>query len=210
MKDFAQRYFDLLNGEFSSINLTRINSFDEFYNKQIVDSIEPLTAIPTFKEDILKKGVVVDIGFGGGFPILPLAYLLPDIKFIGFEARRKKADVVSEIAKRLGIDNVMLCHNRVEEINFDLDCVVTFKAVGTVDKFLRLIKGDGSIGAYFYKGPSFDIDELPSVVSIKNWTLNLNKIYEVPGTEERKIVSFKNVPRGTFDKKNLVKLSKFI
>jgi hypothetical protein len=58
--------------------------------KQILDSIIPYQESKLFQDQVKKTGVVVDVGFGGGFPILPLAKLLPDVTFIGVESKRKK------------------------------------------------------------------------------------------------------------------------
>src|SRR3954466_10046639 len=106
MKDFSQKYLDLLTGEFAGINLTRNESPEEFYNKQIMDSVLPQEHSDVFKKVLDKTKILVDIGFGGGFPILPLAQANPDKKFYGFDARAKKAQVVSKIAQKLELKNV--------------------------------------------------------------------------------------------------------
>ncbi|OUR92939.1 hypothetical protein A9Q84_20740 [Halobacteriovorax marinus] len=213
MKEFAQKYLDLLTGEYSGINLTRITTFEEFYSKQIVDSILPLEASKIFKDAIEKTSVVVDVGFGGGFPILPLAFLYPEKKFVGFEARAKKAKVVQEIAEKLGLKNVKCYHHRVETIKMNLPVVVTFKAVGTVEDFapkLNFTK-DSSL-AFFYKGPSFyEKENIESVE--KNWKIIEECFYDLEGTEGRMLIGLKNkiVPRRTKKEwKNLVNLSDLI
>ena len=99
MDDFSKRYFDLLNGEYAGINLTRITDENEFYSKQILDSVEPLRQSKIFNESINKSKLHIDVGFGGGFPLLPLAKSLPSIKFIGFEARAKKVRVENSFFK---------------------------------------------------------------------------------------------------------------
>ena len=66
MKNFSQKYLDLLTGEFAGINLTRIESPDEFFNKQIMDSVLPETHSEIFKKALEKTGLLIDIGFGGG------------------------------------------------------------------------------------------------------------------------------------------------
>ncbi len=213
MKEFAKKYHDLLTGEYKGINLTRITTFDEFYQKQIVDSVLPLEVSNVFKKSIESTKVVVDIGFGGGFPILPLAYLYPDKKFVGFEARAKKAKVVQEIAEKLGLKNVKCYHHRVETVNIDVPVVITFKAVGTIEKFLPLIKYREQTTVFFYKGPSFyELEELEPVE--KKWKVVEELFYDLEGTDGRTLIGLKNktVPRGTLKKeiKNLVNLSQLI
>jgi 16S rRNA (guanine527-N7)-methyltransferase len=213
MKEFAIKYHELLTGEYKGINLTRITSFDDFYQKQIVDSVLPLTESKVFKESIETNKAVVDVGFGGGFPILPLAHLYPDKKFVGFEARAKKAKVVQEIAQKLGLKNVKCYHHRIETVNIDVPCVITFKAVGTIEEFLPKIKYRELVSVFFYKGPSFyELEELESVV--KKWKIIEEMFYDLEGTDGRTLIGLQNktVPRGTLKKeiKDLVNLSQLI
>jgi 16S rRNA (guanine527-N7)-methyltransferase len=212
MLDFSIRYLNVLKTEFAGLNLTKILEPDEFYNKQILDSINPYLQSDLFKKQVAKTGLVVDVGFGGGFPILPLAKLLPDIKFVGVESKRKKVDAVTLIAKELGLTNVKLVHSRLEDFLFDRPATVTFKAVGTVKDYLSIIqRTSNDMSVFFYKGPNFMELEESTLKSLQiRWKLMENQKIEVPGTEQRYLVSFfaQNVPRGTA--KTLVKLSDFL
>jgi len=212
MLDFSLRYLNVLKTKLAGLNLTTILDPDEFYNKQILDSINPYLQSELFKSEVQKRGVVVDVGFGGGFPILPLAKLLPDVKFVGVETRRKKADAVRLIAEELGLTNVTLVHSRLEDFLFDVPAVVTFKAVGTVEDFLPIInRTSNNMSVFFYKGPSFMELESKGIEKVKkNYKLLENQEISVPGTQQRFLVSFaaQNVPRGTA--KTLVKLSDFL
>ncbi len=212
MRDFSRQYLKILKTEFSNINLTRILEEDEFYQKQIVDSLLPLENLKGFKEEVVRTGLLVDVGFGGGFPILPLAKYLPEVHFLGFEARSKKVEAVSKIACQLDLPNVHLIHKRVEEILFDRECVITFKAVGKVKNYLAKIKTNVPLIVIFYKGANFDelegTDELPT-----GWELKQKVWVDLPGTEGRLFLAYclKNVPYGTKStKKTLANLTKFI
>ncbi|HXH75096.1 MAG TPA: RsmG family class I SAM-dependent methyltransferase [Bacteriovoracaceae bacterium] len=212
MLDFSIRYLHVLNTKLAGLNLTKILEPDDFYNKQILDSINPYLQSELFKSEVQRTGVVVDVGFGGGFPILPLAKLLPDIKFVGVETRRKKADAVRLIAEELGLTNVTLVHSRLEDFLFDRPATITFKAVGTVKDFLPIIhRTNKDLSVFFYKGPNFMELEGKSLEKlVSQWKLQEIQEIKVPCTEQRFLVSFKaqNVPRGTV--KTLVKLSEFI
>lgn len=209
MKEFSEKYLNLLKGEFAGINLTRIGSPEEFYQKQIVDSVLPETHSAVFKRELERTKVLVDIGFGGGFPILPLAFTNPDKLFIGFDARAKKVEVVTKIADRLGLTNVKLKHMRLEEIDFDVDAVITLKAVGKVTDFLPLFRSSKTLHIFFYKGPNFyDLEEIEPI--LKEWDVVEEISYDVPGTEGRVFLGFKNkkVLRGTM-MPNAPKIIKF-
>lgn len=211
MLDFSIRYLNVLKTELAGLNLTNILDQDEFYHKQILDSILPYQESKLFQEDVKKTGLVVDVGFGGGFPILPLAKLLPDVKFVGVESRRKKAEAVTLIADRLGLTNVKLVHSRLEDFLFDKPATVTFKAVGTIGDYLPIIHHKHPMKVFFYKGPNFVELEGKMIQKLeKDWKLLENQEIKVPGTQQRFLVSFasQNVPRGTV--KTLVKLSDFL
>lgn len=211
MLDFSIRYLNILKTQFEGLNLTKILEPDEFYHKQILDSILPYQESKLFQEDVKKTGLVVDIGFGGGFPILPLAKLLPHVKFVGVESRKKKAEAVTVIAQELGLTNVTLVHSRLEDFLFDKPATVTFKAVGKIGDYLPLICGKYPMKVFFYKGPSFLELEGDQIKMLKkDWKLLENQEIKVPGTQQRFLVSFSslNVPRGTA--KTLVKLTDFL
>jgi 16S rRNA (guanine527-N7)-methyltransferase len=211
MEEFSKKYLTLLTTKYESLNLTRILEPKEFYEKQILDSVLPYQQSSFFKESIDKFKTVIDIGFGGGFPLLPLAFLLPDINFVGFEARRKKVDAVNDIASELGLLNVKAHHCLLEDILFDHDCVITFKAVGTMNDYLKLISAHCQCHVYFYKGPNYlkEIEDLTPIIN-KEWELYTEQKLDTPETFERHLIGFKrkNVPRGTA--KRLVNLTSFL
>lgn len=211
MKNFSQKYLDLLTGEFAGINLTRITSPEEFYNKQILDSVLPETHSDVFNKALEKTGMLVDIGFGGGFPILPLAYKHPDKKFYGFDARAKKVQIVSKIAISLNLTNVKLMHKRFEEVIFDRDVVITFKGVGKVNELLPMIKTNKTAYVFFYKGPNFyELEDIESLLD--TWELIEEVSYDVEGTEGRVLLGFKNlkVLRGTNTTAKNIKFSELL
>lgn len=211
MREFSNRYLDILKGELAGLNLTRILDEEEFYNKQIVDSLVPYKECEIFKSRLSKTKHLIDVGFGGGFPLVPLAWLEPEYNFVGFEARRKKADAVALICDRLGLKNVRPMHQRLEEVLIDRDCVITFKAVGKMKDMLALINvpRGTTVSVFFYKGP---LDE--DLSGLKDWKQICNQSFEVPGTEKRTLIGFENVPRGTLVRtntnKNLVNVSDFL
>tara|TARA_R110002072_G_scaffold288917_1_gene455435 strand:- start:108411 stop:109049 length:639 start_codon:yes stop_codon:yes gene_type:complete len=208
MEEFGKKYLDLLNGEFAGINLTRITDFQEFYNKQIVDSILPALNSEVFAKQLEKKKKLLDVGFGGGFPILPLAKRFPEYSFAGIEARRKKAEVVAKIADRLDVKNAKLYHFRLEELFIDTPVVITLKAVGKVEDFLSKIVFSKPPVVFFYKGPNFrELEDLNKV--LRTWELVEEKEIILPGAEGRYVVGFspKSVPRRTKVNKTLVNLS---
>ncbi len=208
MRDFSDKLLDLLNNKYGSLNLTRINEAEEFFQKQVLDSMLPCDLFESYSANI-EKGLHLDIGFGGGFPLLPLANRFAETKFLGFEARRKKADAVRDIAEDLALVNIKTFHHRIEDILIDRPCSISFKAVGKISDYLKKINSNHKVTVYFYKGPN--VKELESVPEkIESFRKILDEEYELPGTNGRSFIAYegRSVPRGT--KKALVKLSELI
>ena len=210
MNSFTKKYYDLLTGEYSGINLTRITDIDEFQSKQIDDSILPIHHSDIFKSSIDSAELIIDVGFGGGFPLLPLAHIFPEKKFLGIETRGKKVDVVEDIANKLGLTNISFLHARIEKVLIDKETVVTFKAVGKVNDFLSKINSNKKVKVFFYKGPNFyKLEEDQIKNALKSWEIIEEKEIQLPGTEGRLLIGFTNkkVPCGTISSNQLVKVS---
>lgn len=207
-RETSDKIFDIYFTDLKGINLTAIRDPEEFYQKQILDSILPYEHSGVLKNSLEKSRVLVDVGFGGGFPLIPLA-LLGSFACYGFESKNKKVEAVKFIAEKLGLSNVRVFHRRIEEILFDQKVTITFKAVGRVKDMLDLLSFTSEIDVYFYKGPNYLELEGDDLNKITRWTKIEEKEINVPGTDKRYILGYrsKNVLRGTF--KNLVKFSDF-
>jgi 16S rRNA (guanine527-N7)-methyltransferase len=112
------RFLDLLLEANKSFNLTGITDPGEAWTKHILDS---LTLVPVLSSITPASGAlrVIDVGSGGGVPGLPLATVLPDVKFTLLEATGKKADFLRAAAKELGLKNVEVVQDRAERIGQD-------------------------------------------------------------------------------------------
>lgn len=208
IKEFAKKIFELKTCEYKGINLTAIKSYEEFYVKQIEDSILPFE-FEYIKNLIKKNKRIIDIGFGGGYPLLPMAFKFQDKKVIGIDARNKKVKVVQEIANRLGLSNVKTIHGRFEKINIDMDAIITIKAVGKIKDLLRDISSNKNIYLVFYKGKNVDEIE-PSLErdKAKGWSKVFEHSYQLSNKNNRKVIVYKNVPCRTI--KKLVNLSELL
>lgn len=207
-RELSNKIFDIYFNDLKGINLTAIRDPEEFYQKQILDSILPYQHCEALRDSIQNSKTLVDIGFGGGFPLIPMA-LLGGFNCYGFESKNKKVEAVRFISEKLDLKNVKVFHHRVEEILFNKNVTLTFKAVGRIKDMLELINSTCEIEVFFYKGPNvFDL-EGDDLNKITGWSKIEEKEINVPGTDKRFILGYrtKNVPRGTF--KNLVKFSDF-
>ena len=67
MKEFSHKYLRFLKDELSGLNLTRILDEEEFYQKQVLDSVLPIQSTDIVRDRLKKTKLLVDVGFGGGF-----------------------------------------------------------------------------------------------------------------------------------------------
>ncbi|MBU2214046.1 16S rRNA (guanine(527)-N(7))-methyltransferase RsmG, partial [Patescibacteria group bacterium] len=76
-------------------------------------------------EAVVEEGVgvekcsILDLGTGGGFPLLPLAICLPQCQLTGVDATQKKVAAVERIANALEVKNVNIIAGRAEELGHD-------------------------------------------------------------------------------------------
>ncbi len=80
---------------------------------------------------------LLDLGTGGGFPGIPLAILLPEVRFTLVDGTGKKITVVQAIAEALGLPNVTALQSRAEELKMTgkFDFILS-RGVAPLDKLL--------------------------------------------------------------------------
>jgi 16S rRNA (guanine527-N7)-methyltransferase len=129
---FCQLYAGIVEGN-KQMNLTRITSPEEFWEKHLWDS---LWAVGTYLGGT-EPLRAIDIGTGGGFPGLPLAIARPDADVTLLDSTRKKITFLGELAQQLKLTTVRTLAERAETAGlarhyrskFDLAMV---RAVGPV------------------------------------------------------------------------------
>lgn len=141
----------------------------EKIENNIIDSVYPLS--------FMHPGAsFADIGTGAGYPGLILAMACPDSKAYLIEPRGKRVAFLTFVKNALGLDNVEVICNRVENVN-DL-CVelITSRAVTNTALLLDLtqkIKNE-STSFLFFKGSMLQ-SELEEA-KVKNYKIvNVNE-----------------------------------
>lgn len=127
-----QRLYELILQGNSQMNLTRITSPEDFWEKHLWDSLRGISpflqesvgsvsgenppdagAQPESFHTALK---VIDIGTGAGFPGLPVAIVKPEWTVTLLDSTRKKIAFVNSLLADLGIENATTLTGRAEEI----------------------------------------------------------------------------------------------
>lgn len=106
--ELLYRMLDETNEKF---NLTAITEPRDVILRHFADSLTAAKLIGDAK-------TVLDVGCGGGFPVLPLAIARPDVSFTALDATAKKLTFVEAVANALSLPVVTLA-GRAEEIGCD-------------------------------------------------------------------------------------------
>lgn len=100
-------YYDCLIRENTKYNLTAITAPEEAAIKHFFDSAAAASELP-------ENARVLDVGSGGGFPIVPLKILRPDIEAVALDATAKKCRFIELAAAEAGIE-IKVVNARAEE-----------------------------------------------------------------------------------------------
>ncbi len=138
------------------MNLTRISSPRDAAIKHVYDSVAPW-------QHFANAQRVLDAGTGAGFPGVPLAIVLPQVRFTLSESIQKKARFVDSAVESLELPNVQVTAERAEDVAASqrID-VITARAVAPVARILDLFRKPLKQGArlILYKGPDVDAELL--------------------------------------------------
>ena len=109
---FQCLYEEILLGN-SQLNLTRITTPVEFWEKHLWDSLRGVAPI-------LQSGTsgqsFIDIGTGAGFPGVPVAIALPNSSVTLLDSTRKKINFLETLIAKLDIKNATTLNGRAEAI----------------------------------------------------------------------------------------------
>lgn len=178
MSEFQDRleYFSQLLGKFNKTHsLTNYKNFTEV----IEDSLRPLRYLKH------EPKIAIDIGSGAGFPGLILAMKLKETSWHLFEPNYKKSSFLTLVKVNLGLDNVKIHSDKIENVKpFKAD-LITSRALMKCNDLIKICDGFYDEDSYFllYKGSSLN-DELKDGVI---------KEYEIFTHHNRNYLLFKGI-----------------
>ena len=115
-KQQFQKLYELIIVGNKKLNLTRITTPEDFWEKHLWDSLRGIKFILENPINLPKEKKVIDIGTGAGFPGLPVAITLPQYPVTLLDSTRKKISFIETILADLNIKNALTLTNRVEQI----------------------------------------------------------------------------------------------
>lgn len=135
----------LFLAENQNINLSAFRTHEQCWIGNVLDSLALVDVLPAIlgNDWATRQMTVLDLGTGGGFPLLPLAIALPNAQCTGLDATLKKVDAVDRIIRAMDIRNVKVISGRAEEYGqmktfrgqFD---IVLSRAVAPINTLLEL------------------------------------------------------------------------
>ena len=198
---------DILIDHGKQFNLTSILDPAEIVRKHLIDSLAPLGMI---LGEGIRPLMLLDVGTGGGFPLLPMAAVLCSedyrarygggTRFTGLDATAKKISHIQQAAAHAGIPSVSAVNGRAEEMargemreKFDL---VTARAVASLPVLAELCAPFVHPGGFFAALKSHAEDELPAgdrAAEKLGMTRTAIFSYEIPGGDLRTLILYRKI-----------------
>ena len=140
------------------VNLISRKDMENFFERHVLHSLGIARVV-----QFAPGTRVVDVGTGGGFPLVPLAIMFPACRFHGIDGTGKKIAAVQAIIAGAGLANCTAEQVRSEDHHARYDVVVS-RAVTAMPTFIgmtRHLVPRGSGKLYYLKGGELADELLP-------------------------------------------------
>lgn len=213
-----RRYFELLVERNRVMNLTAITDEADVARLHFLDSLALLPLLQSERESAAAQGraeplSLIDVGTGAGFPGLPLAIAMPDLRVTLLDATQKRVDFLREVADALRQENVAVVCGRAEEVGatnakivsretiFDVESaaeqnvsretfsIATARAVARLGELCELCLPLVAVGGAFVAMKSVDTDaeiaDAARAVELLSGSVESVQDYEIAGAGVR-------------------------
>lgn len=121
-----------------TFNLSAVREVDDMVTLHLLDS---LSVLPHIKNSLKSGDRVIDVGTGGGLPGLPLAIMLPEVKWALLDSAGKKTRFLHQVVSALNLSNVEILNCRAEAHHPDpqYDAVIS-RAFASIEDMLGVCK----------------------------------------------------------------------
>lgn len=179
------------------MNITALTTVEKIIPLHYADCAKVAEFIP-------QGAKVADIGCGGGFPILPLAIIRPDLRLVGIDSTEKKIKYVQSTADRFGL-NVKAISGRAEDLakmmeHRDAYNVVVSRAVARLNVLDELcmpfVQAGGKFIAMKGAAGQEELDEARNGIQKLGGEINMAKeygLYTGETDEKRVLIEIKKI-----------------
>lgn len=130
--DAVEEFSRMLEAEGEVRGLIGPRELPRLWSRHIVNSAAVLDFLP-------RRGQVLDIGSGAGFPGIVVAIVRPDLDVHLAEPMQRRCEWLADVVDDLGLDNVTILQARAEELRGKGKAdVVTARAVANMSKLVRM------------------------------------------------------------------------
>ena len=162
------------------VNLTAANTPTSFVRQHIVDCLSALSYV--------KGTRAIDVGTGAGLPGLVIAIALPQVAMKLIESHGKRARFLVQVQIELGLSNVEIIHERVEDhvpaVPYD---TVIARAFGSFPRLIADTRNLQQPGTRLIAMKStVDMEEIAGVV-LASHSMQVVAL-DVPGISDRNLI----------------------
>ncbi len=170
-----QQYLQLLQRWNKVYNLTAVRDPKQMLPLHLWDSLSVAR--------LVQGDSCLDVGSGAGLPGIPLAVLYPERQFTLLDTNGKKTRFIQQAALELGLKNVQVVQQRVEQWQSDRKfAAIISRAFASLADFVTVsaahLQDNGVLYAMKGRYPDSEIAELP-----KGWVLARSHVLDVPGLD---------------------------
>jgi len=165
-------------------NLTAVRDADEMVTLHLLDS---LVVLP-----FIDAKHLLDVGSGAGLPGIPLAICLPDLQVTVIDSNSKKVSFMRQAKAELGITNLDVLGDRVEEISSTRKFeIIISRAFSDLSLFIslthHLLDAQGKWLAMKGVYPEVELAELAAKTGV---TASKVEVLNVPGLDAQRHLAF--------------------
>ena len=148
----GHKHLEMISAANEYMNLTRIVSPQEAAIKHVYDCVAPWRHFQSANR-------ILDAGTGAGFPGIPLAIVLPHVRFTLAESIGKKARFVESVVDALELPNATVIGERAEAAAAVQKAdIITARAVAPIERLIALFRRPlrAGIRLLLFKGPDVE------------------------------------------------------
>lgn len=142
-------FYEIIQEHNEILHLVAPNSTEEFVVRHILESL-------TLLEFLSENAKFADIGAGAGLPSIPCLIVREDLRGVLIESKAKKANFLSEVLKKLNLeDRAGIENKQFEELSQPNVDFVTCRALDKFTKKIpKILKWSGKSSFLFFGGNS--------------------------------------------------------